>query len=284
MTFKHFEEQYIGALYEAFIASFSSHQVSFKPSFQAFRIRVLHKLSIDPKLSVLAMDGDKCAGFVLQTINKYEGKVTAYNGGTGVVPEYRSNHLALKMLDFVIPELAKKNTERVLLEVVSSNVPAIKTYEKIGFNYRKTYKCYKLVDSLAELRQLDKGTQIRKIKSPDFSLYKTLADITPSFIDYDHQIARNLENEIILEVTAERKTVAYCIFQPHLGRISQMGVKSANRQQGIGSALLKQVQLLSERPELTLINVPQDYQPMQLFLEALGFQNQVDQYEMELVF
>jgi ribosomal protein S18 acetylase RimI-like enzyme len=283
MTFNFFQEAYFSALYQSFIEAFSSYKVPFKPSFEAFQIRMMKKLALNHTLSALALQDSRCVGFVLHTLGVYEGKLTIYNGGTGVIPSLRGKHLTSQLYDFLASDISKTKAERIVLEVISSNDPAIHVYKTLGFQYRKTFRCYRRKNT-SPMEQRATGLNIRKIKTPDFESYRSFADFEPSFIDNSQHLMHNINNEITLEAEMDGKVVGYAIFQPHLGRISQLGVHSDARGLGIASNLLNQIQYLSPGKELSLINVPESYQPMQGFLLSAGFKNEVDQFEMELVF
>lgn len=283
MIIKLFEEENFGALHQSFIEAFSSYKVPFNPSFAAFQSRMKYKLSLIPELSPLAMKSEKCLGFLLQTQGKYEGKQTIYNGGTGVVPAMRGQNLTLKLFDFITPTLSSSDANRMLLEVITTNDAAIKVYDKLGFQYTKTFRCYKRKNEKVEFSS-SKNTQFLKVKKPNFQVYNEFADFNPSFIDHQNHLVHNIENEIVLEAVLDNTVVGYSIFQPLLGRISQLGIHRNFRGQGIGRGLINQVQFLSPGKDISLINVPDTYQPMHDFLISLGFQNEVNQYEMELVF
>ena len=285
MTFRPFREEDLGLLYRSFVDAFSNYRVPVHLPFGAFRTRILHKLHIDPSLSMLATDASRCLGFVLHTTGKHEGVLTAYNGGTGVIPGARHNGLTLQLYDALLPGLAAARIKKILLEVITTNTPAIRIYEKMGFVYRQTYRCYKR----PEVRTADRairpnpGLLIRQVSGPDFDRYAAATDIRPSFIDQREHLVHNLPNETILEAYLEGQWAGYVIYQPHLGRLSQLGVAPVSRGRGIATALIEQVGLLSQKKELTVINVPEEYTPMHDFLIAAGFVNEVEQYEMERI-
>ncbi len=283
MIIRHFEEENFSKLHQSFIEAFSSYKVPFSPSFDAFRSRMKFKLSLIPELSALVLQDEKCVGFLLQTKGEYEGKTTVYNGGTGVVPAVRGQNLTLQLFDFLSPALSASNASRLLLEVITSNDPAIKVYDRLGFQYRQTFRCYKRKSIVAALTS-NREITFRKVHQPNFSVYDEFADFRPSFIDDKGHLKHNIENEMILEALFEDTVAGYTIFQPLLGRISQLGTHPHYRGKGIGRALINQVQFFSPGKDISLINVPDTYQPMHDFLISLGFQNEVDQYEMELLF
>lgn len=58
-----------------------------------------------------------------------DGEIT----NVAVVPKYRGQKIAYKMLDFAMAETKKAGVQAFTLEVRVSNTPAINLYEKLGF-------------------------------------------------------------------------------------------------------------------------------------------------------
>lgn len=94
----------------------------------------LHNNSIRPEHSVVAYADGKPVGFVFVGIKTVEGKKLAWNGGTGVFPEYRGRGIAKQMMIEVNRILKEEEVDRATLEVVTKNAHAIAAYEKGGFH------------------------------------------------------------------------------------------------------------------------------------------------------
>ena len=58
-----------------------------------------------------------------------DGEIT----NVAVEPKYRGQKIAYEMLDFAMEETKKAGVQAFTLEVRTSNTPAIKLYEKLGF-------------------------------------------------------------------------------------------------------------------------------------------------------
>ena len=77
----------------------------------------------------LAKIDDKVAGYVGMWCVAGEGQIT----NIAVLPEFRRQGVAGKLLDTLFLEAKNKNLEVLTLEVRASNTPAISLYEKNGF-------------------------------------------------------------------------------------------------------------------------------------------------------
>jgi ribosomal protein S18 acetylase RimI-like enzyme len=259
--------------HKAFGLAFEGNSVRLQPSFDEFEHRINNKLSIDFDISAASFEDDQILGFIVHSSNIYEGIPTAFNGGTGVIPGFRNQKTAEELYAFLLPKIRAKFLARVLLEVVDTNKSAIRLYEKLGFTYRRSFKCYKITKELNKnFENISEG--MLKDLNQDF------ADFEPSFIDSFPQLEKG--NEKVLVYQTDEKIVGYIIFQSHLGRISQVAVSRIYRGANIGTQLLNAAQAHSENP-LTIMNVPDDEFGFDTFLKKSGFENQVNQFEMELI-
>lgn len=92
-----------------------------------------HNNSIKPELSVIAFADDKPVGFVFIGVKTVDGKKLAWNGGTGVIPEYRGKGIAKAMMIEAQRVIQEQEVDRATLEVVTKNTHAIAAYQKGGF-------------------------------------------------------------------------------------------------------------------------------------------------------
>ena len=261
-------------LYKAFCLVFSNYKVEFNLLLEEFDYRIHKKLNIDYDLSVARFDGDRMIGFLLHTSNLYEGIPTAFNGGTGVIPSFRNQRTGEELYQFLLPKIASKAIERIILEVIDTNDHAIRLYEKTGFSFRRTFLCYKL----EKKQRLSLRGNISDGSLDD--LDDRFTDFSPSFIDSREQLMRG--NEKVLIAKKGKLIVGYIIFQPSLGRVSQIAVSRVARREGVGKNLIALAQSKS-RKSLTIMNVPEDELEVQKFVASCGFENQVTQFEMELI-
>jgi len=116
-------------IHRSFSEAFEDYAVNFDLSYHQFANRLLRKLNIKFDHSIGAFSGDKLVGFLFHTINPYDGKMMAYNGGTGVIPGHRGYGLTKRMYNILIPAIATSEMQAVVLEVLKTNKAAIKAYE-----------------------------------------------------------------------------------------------------------------------------------------------------------
>lgn len=272
-------------MYITFLDAFSDYAIPFKLTKEQFVRKFVQKLKIDFNLSAGAFNYDGAmAGFIFTAVNYYDGKLTAYNGGTGVRPRYRGQQLTSQMYDYLMPLFQKRNIKQCVLEVLTSNDRAIKAYQNIGFEKTRYFKCYTLVDADALKVKSSQPNEmdIIAVRQPNWNTYDKFCDYQPSFLDSSRMISDNLANETIIEARIEDECVGFAIFQPSFGRVSQIAVNSEMRQKGIGSAIVKYIFDASLQKKLTIINVNEDAEVTKTFFMKLGFENQIDQYEMIL--
>lgn len=98
---------------------------------------------LSPAQSIVAYDGAVPFGFVLQGIREVDGQKISWNGGTGIIPEYRGRKLGIPLMEEAEKLLKENNVSVATLEALSENKPAISLYEKCG---------YKVEDDLLFLR------------------------------------------------------------------------------------------------------------------------------------
>ena len=263
------------ALYQTFNAAFSDNFVKFQPTEEEFLYRINEKVRVENDISAGSFDGTEMVGFILHTSNVYQGIPTAYNAGTGVLPGFRNQKVAEDLYAFLIPKIQSKFLARILLEVVEVNEFAIKLYEKIGFHFKRRLQCFKQ-NQVIEKPQASLDVEDGVIDDVNFHFN----DFEPSFIDNGAHLIGGKEQ--VLLAKKEGEVAGFVVFQPHLGRISQLSVSRKFRGMHIGKVLLYEAQERCHK-KLTIMNIPEDQHGFHQFLTNCGFENEVNQFEMELI-
>jgi ribosomal protein S18 acetylase RimI-like enzyme len=76
--------------------------------------------------------------------------------------------------------------------------------------------------------------------------------------------------------------IGYIVFSPSNARVKQFGVHPDFRYKGIGHALFQKVQEMAGDKMLTLINLDDSDNESIAFLQKIGFEMTVQQYEMRM--
>ena len=269
-------------IYRAFMEAFADYAMDSAGTQEESLLLRMSKNDVDYQASVGAYDGDRLVGFTLIGIDRVDGILTAYDAGTGIIPDFRGQGLASRMFDHALPELEARGVERFLLEVLQSNEPAIKAYQKSGFAIAREFRCY--IAGKEHLLSLPGGADI-DVRFTDAASFENLipeADWTPSFENRFTAHRAIPDHVMFLGAYDEGNcvgTIAYC---EKLNWLLSLLVKRSYRRHGIGRALLRHLAgtLPDSVTKLAALNVDGQDAGMQAFFEAAGFTHLIDQYEM----
>lgn len=227
---------------------------------------------IDLDLSVGVFDGTKMVGFVWHSIKELNGESLIYNGGTGVIPDYRGKRLVQGMYRFIQPSLASRNVAGCVLEAITDNTPAVKTYERLGFGVKRTLNVYKGSPEGAPTHG------IKSLAALDFLDVDKFWDCEPSWQHATYAIELAIEENVIVGIEVEGEIVAYAVYYPVISRLKQLAVRKDYRRQGMATSLLQY--LRQQYGELTLANIDSSCLSINAFLVSLNMNNYTQQYEM----
>lgn len=178
--------------------------------------------NILPELSVGAFNNDKLVGLILNGYKEINSRKIIYNGGTGVIPKFRGKRITLKMYEYLSPILKEKGIYNQQLEVIYDNVPAIKSYTKVGFQIKRKLNCYK---GSINIYNSENKIAIKEIINYDWELLQSFWEINPSWQNDVNAIDNNKHNLHLLGAYMNNKFAGYLIFNPSNGRVHQFAVK-----------------------------------------------------------
>lgn len=270
----------ISELHKTFNKAFSDYVLPMHVTVQQLAEN-LRRDGIDFKFSAGAFEEGKLVGFILNSLEEWNKVKTAYNGGTGVVPDFRGQRLTRRMYEYLLPHLQKAGVQQCLLEVIGINQIALRTYQSIGFEHNRALNCYKanLKDLAVIPPKRDASFQIREISAPDWELVQKFWDYQPSW-QYSIQSVKRLSGKIyFLGAFEQEELLGYAAITPHSNRIAQFAVSPQHRGRGIGRALFGQIARQASGP-LVVINVDQTSSDTNQFLRDLGFTCFTKQIEM----
>jgi len=98
--------------------------------------------NVNFNLSYGMFDKEKLVGFIIHAIDKRNGILSAFNTGTGVISKYRGQRIVKLIYEYALIDLEQNGIVNSSLEVITKNEVAIKSYQSVGFEICKTYKCF----------------------------------------------------------------------------------------------------------------------------------------------
>jgi len=246
------------------------------------RIRAT-KNNVDWDLSVGVFVRNRMVAFTMIAVDDWQGRLTAFDATTGVVPEHRGRRLAGRMLEHAMPALRQQGVTRFALEVLQSNAPAIRAYKSVGFEVTRELACLALDLSKAPAPAAapDK-VEIIPVDREVVAGFAGELDWEPSWENSLAAVARIPDELIVLGARQDGEYVGTLAYTPALKSLMTLLVGRRHRRRGIGTALVHELiaRLPAGLPALRLLNVQCDDAGMLAFLERNGFVRLVDQYEM----
>lgn len=278
MQFKSLLHTALPELTEAFNDAFSAYEIPMRHTEESLR-RKLEIEDIDLQASVGAFDGDLLAGFIFFGIDRnLNGRITAWDGGTGVRAAYRGQQLTKKLFAYALPLLRQQGVQRILLEVLEKNNTARNIYSSLGFSILRRLDAYK-GNFLSSKNTLAK---IEIWAGADENLQEVPGEFLPAW-QQSHKRIQNAGDAIrTIGIRDEaHQPIAYVQFRPEDGRVVQFAVHPAHRRKGIGTALFAFVASQTDGA-LSVVNVDERSEASAAFLSAVGLQPFICQYEMVL--
>lgn len=277
MEIKTLEKTDTKDIVNTFNQSFSDYFIPFELNQEQLTSKMIADKT-DLELSVGVFEQGDLVAFILHGFDVRNSQKLIYNGGTGVIPEKRGFGLTKQMYQFILPILTKKGINKLLLEVIAQNTPAIKSYQQVGFKTIREVICYK---GKAEITQTNQELVIQELKSYNWDLMESFWEITPTWQNSNNVLDILQSNNISLGVYTNEQLVAYVIYNPNSKRIQQLAVHQDFRRQKLASTLVsKLVEKYGNR--LSIINVDGISKGINTFLTKIGLEPSLKQLEMEL--
>lgn len=273
----------IEQLYVAFKDAFADYEMQLNMNQLE---KMLQRRGFNSELSFGAFDEDKLVAFTFNGIGKYMGSPTAYDTGTGTIKEYRGKGLAKQIFFYSIPFLKQAGVQQYLLEVLQHNESAYGLYKKIGFQVIREFDYYVSTKesvvfphfSLNEKYAVKKDIHYQDISKNDFW------DFSPSWQNNFEAISRQEDSFESLGIYLKNQLIAYSIFEPSKGDITQLAVHKDFRRLGLATNLFKFTLNRIITPEFQIINTDSQCVSMQAFLKSFQIQLSGKQFEMMKTF
>ncbi|MGK6344019.1 GNAT family N-acetyltransferase [Chryseobacterium sp. DT-3] len=265
-------------LLSVFNKSFSDYIVPFHLSLEQLELKITAD-KIDLNLSVGAFESGKLAGFILHAEKEEGGKRIAYNGGTGIIPEYRGQGLVRKMYEYILPVFREGKTDVLTLEVIEGNNSAIRAYENLGFKTVRKLLCF---NGIINLEEKDINISIKEIESFQWEKFQSFWDIKPSWQSSITVLENIRQSCTVLGAYKDEQLKGYIIYNPAVKKVYQVAVDQSSRRQGIATKLLSAIGQMNGEQAISVNNVDDTPENTSAFLHAAGLKNWVSQFEMKI--
>lgn len=255
----------------AFNTAFRTYFLPLQMDEMQFRNK-LYTEDISLDLSVGAFHDGELVAFILQGLREVYGEQVLFNAGTGVIPAFRGRRLTCRLYAFMKSHFQQMRVDRLQLEVITENLPAISAYREAGFQTRRSLRAFK-----GSLPIQPAVIIPEEVATDTFEPDQDFWNFRPSW-QFDTPSVKKHGAVRTLVATKEKLLTGYIQFNPGTRRIFQLAVAPGSRRQGIGSALLGQLRSFAE--EWSVFNVdPSDHETI-AFFEHFGWENFLNQFEM----
>lgn len=228
--------------------------------------------------SIGAFADNDLGGFILHATDNKIHPAILYNGGTGVTPTYRGQHLVQKMYDKFIPVYQQQGIRKIILEVISTNLPAIKAYTNSGFHKTRIIHSFK---GVVDIHKAAANISIKENTAPDWLPLSTFMDMTPTWSNTVDSIQREGAFTTTWEAMINGETAGYISVHKDTRRIRNIAVAPRFRRQGIGTALLQHAAEELQGGPMSIINIDEHFPEIGQFLKKAGLDHYLSQFEME---
>jgi len=278
MIYHTLEQINLRSLHDAFLLAFSDYQVPMSLSFTDFE-RMMRGRGLVSKFSVGAFDGEKLVGFSLTGLRLQNGFLTAYDIATGIAPGFRRQGISGEVFKREMAILKSNHVVQYLLEVLKENVPAIRLYQRQGFQIQRGFSCFQIDHRRLTLRS---QYQAEKIAVINWGQAKAFWDFEPSWQNSAASVSATPEEFVNVVVRIHGEIAGYGISDSQTGNIPQLAVSPQFRRLGIGTSILAELKTSTVAERIRVLNIEEPNDTVIKFLTVLGFENYVSQFEMIL--
>ncbi len=270
-------------LHSTFLEAFSDYLVKMDVPLKKFET-MARRRGMVPQMSVGAFVGNRLVGFIFNGVREWEGRRTAYDTGTGVVPEFRKKGATTRMFARTLDILRGAGVEQYLLEVIKENDPAGDLYRKQGFETVRGLNCYVGPREALDTGPAPEGVVLAPLPMDalGWDRLRSFWDFAPSWQNSVDSVMAVPETLSAVTAVADGQVVGYGIVEPATGDVPQLAVDPTWRSRGVGRALLGALLGLTDAENLVALNLEETSEAANAFVEAVGFAPYTAQFEMVL--
>lgn len=266
----------IEALLEVFNLSFSDYIVPFHLTKEQLQDKIKSD-SVRLEFSVGAFEDNRLIAFLLHGYDIIDSLKVVYNAGTGVIPAKRGNRLTSKMYEYILPILHENNIDKVVLEVITTNETAVKTYQNIGFKIIRQLNCFKGVLNTSTANH---DFEIRELEAYDWPKFQSFWDFKPTWQNSLTAVEQLKQSNVSIGIYDNETLIGYTIYNPKSKRIHQLAVDKNYRNSGIARKLLGYIST-NHAVAIAFLNIEDSSTEVLKFMTGIGTNVYIKQYEME---
>ncbi len=292
---------------ECFNDAFSDYKQPTQFTLEQFQL-INEIRGVDYSRSIGADDNGTLVGLIINAVRRWNNKLTAYDCGTGVRPQYREKGIAKEIFQACLQTMRDHGVTQYLLEVIQSNEKALNLYKKQGFEITREFDCIVGINPYfvpnppkdsAELLQSPPpmpenvinhlknaiDVDIHQISFEKLNSHElnALWDFPPSWQTSLDTVATRTDLYGCFEAQLDGKFVGYAIFSLRNGEIAQIAVSPNHRRKGVGTLLLNRIRKETKhRPRNFIFNIDTRNTSLLQFYNEYGFEPFEQQYEMIL--
>jgi ribosomal protein S18 acetylase RimI-like enzyme len=257
-------ERDLDILHATMLDAFADYPIPMQPPLPAFEL-MLYRRGVVWPLSLGAWDQGQLIGY---TLTARSGSL-AYDVMTGIRRSAQGQGLVGRLFEGLWPLLHAEGIERMQLEVITSNLRAVRAYERLGFVRARRLICLKWPTPIAEVDP-PAGVTIAETPTLDWPTWTRWWGSEPSWPS--HIASAERSEPRVLEARCDGRACAVAIVAGT--DLLQIAIAPEQRRRGIARALLA-----SARPQRVL-NVDERASDLLALLIDSGAQAFVEQFEM----
>ncbi|MBO9596383.1 MAG: GNAT family N-acetyltransferase [Cohnella sp.] len=132
ITYQRLSQLSLNELAQLWNRGFEGYYINVQTSLNSLVTRTADEgISLEDSLAICA-DGQPI-GFVVNGYRSIDGSTIAWNGGTGIVSEYRGQGFGKLLMERNVALYAELGVDTALLEALTQNEKAIRLYENVGY-------------------------------------------------------------------------------------------------------------------------------------------------------
>lgn len=267
----------LAQIVECFNEAFADYMVPLKVEEQEIRRRWLSS-RVDYGLSYGAFDGEQLVGFMMTGVDRWQGRRTAYNSVTGVIPSHRGQRIVQQLYKKALPNFRENGIQQCLLEVVVGNDKAIKAYTRVGFRQRRELTSYVLKEELHSGGSDE--LSFRQVFRANWPAYQEMLEYEPSWENNRAAMAFLGRDIAVWEMYQGEHLLGFFIMKPASGQILQFGIKEHADWPAAGRQLLQHASTI--HPKLMVSNIDRKAERSISLLESMGVEKSYEFYELQL--